>query len=220
MTTVLGDERTPLAIERATLFQADRLARLFAAAFASDPVFDWLMRSGKARTRALQRFFAYVLRRRTIPPGETWMTEDGRAAAAWIPPYALATPPRLADDLALLPVVLRLTGLPRLPRGTAMAAAMEKIRPREPYHYLAFLGVAPRAQGEGLGAAILARTLERVDRAGGNAYLENSNPRNIALYERAGFSITSEVRARKDAPPIFAMWRAARPRQGSSTISQ
>jgi ribosomal protein S18 acetylase RimI-like enzyme len=208
-----------LVLSRATLLHAERIARLFAAAFARDPVLDWLMRAGDTRPLSLQRFFVSILYSRTIPHGETWMTDDGLGVAAWIPPHCLAAQPNLTHDLRMLPAILRLMGVPRLSRGSALAAAMERVQPAEPYHYLAFLGVAPRVQGSGLGSALLARTLDRVDAVQGNAYLESSNPRNLRLYERAGFSVIREIRARSDAPPIFALWRSKKA-QGSSTISQ
>ena len=208
------------SIRRATPADVPNLARLFAAAFVRDPLFDWLARAGRQRQTALQSFFARILERRTLPHGETWVTADGLAAAAWIPPHAQAAASRLTDDLRMLPVILGLTGLSRLPRGAAMAAAMESAHPKVPYFYLAFIGVAPRMQGAGLGSALLRQTLARADAAGAGAYLENSNPRNLKLYQRAGFAVTREVKARPDAPPVFAMWRAAKARQGSSTMSQ
>ena len=196
-------------MRRATVDDAARIARLFAAAFARDPIFDWLARAGD-RAFALQRFFYWLLRERTVPHGETWMTQDGYAAAAWVPPYSDAKPATFLDELSLLPVIWGLTGLPRLARGAAMAAAMEHAHPKEPYFYLAFIGVAPRFQGSGMGSALLEETLVRVDAAGAPAFLENSNPRNVKLYERMGFSVVREVIARDDAPPLFAMWRPAR----------
>jgi ribosomal protein S18 acetylase RimI-like enzyme len=213
------------AIRRATPADVPTLARLFAAAFVRDPLFDWLTRTGTGRQVALQRFFAWVLERRTLPHGETWISTDGMAAAAWIPPHAPAVPSGVTDDLRMVPVILRLTGLTRWARGAAMATAMEHAHPKVPYFYLAFIGVAPRMQGSGLGSALLRETLARADAAGTGAYLENSNPRNLKLYERAGFAVTREVKARPDAPPVFAMWRApksslGKTRQGSSTISQ
>jgi ribosomal protein S18 acetylase RimI-like enzyme len=42
--------------------------------------------------------------------------------------------------------------------------------------------------------------------------LENSNPRNVKLYERFGFHVTREITARKDAPPLFAMLRPGKSR--------
>ncbi|HEX3485172.1 MAG TPA: GNAT family N-acetyltransferase [Micropepsaceae bacterium] len=206
-------------IRRATPADVPALARLFAAAFARDPLFDWLARAGTKRQFALQRFFGWVLERRTLPHGETWMSADGAAAAAWIPPYAQSGS-RWVEDLLVLPVILRLTGLARLPRGAAMASAMERAHPQAPYFYLAFIGVVPRMQGAGLGSSLLRHTLARADGAGVSAYLENSNPRNLKLYERAGFSVTNEVKARRDAPPVYAMWRPAKTGQGSSTMSQ
>jgi ribosomal protein S18 acetylase RimI-like enzyme len=199
-------------IRRATQADVPRIARLFAAAFAPDPVFDWLVRTGAKRQPALQRFFTWIVERRTLPHGETWITADGLAAAAWIPPYAPAAASRLAEDLRLLPVMLRLTGFSRLARGASMATAMEHAHPDLPYFYLAFIGVAPRVQGAGLGSALLRQTLQRTDAARADAYLENSNPRNLALYQRAGFTVTSEIKARPDAPPVYAMWRPARAR--------
>ncbi|HEY4264071.1 MAG TPA: N-acetyltransferase [Micropepsaceae bacterium] len=200
-------------IRRATEADVPRLARLFAAAFARDPLFDWLARAGSKRQRALQRFFGWVLARRTVPHGETWISADGLAAAAWIPPYVKSAPPRFLEDLRTLPAILRLTGLKRLPRGAAMAAAMDEAPPQTPYFYLAFIGVAPRMQGAGLGSALLRQTLARADAAGSGAYLENSNPRNLKLYQRAGFAVLREVKAHADAPPVTAMWRPAKARQ-------
>jgi ribosomal protein S18 acetylase RimI-like enzyme len=197
-------------VRRATAGDVPRLARLFTAVFATDPVFNWLSRAGRSRNRALERFFLRVLGSRTLPYGETWLTANGLAAAAWIPPYSPLQTPSLIDDLRMLPTVLSLTGLPRLTRGAAMASAMAEAHPVEPCFYLAFIAVAPRLQGAGLGTLLLEHTLARVDAARAGAYLENSNPRNLKLYERAGFKVTREIVARRDAPPMFAMWRPAK----------
>jgi GNAT superfamily N-acetyltransferase len=92
--------------------------------------------------------------------------------------------------------------------GSAISGAMEKNHPRERHFYLFFMAVAPRFQGMGLGAAILEATLKRVDNAGMPAYLENSNPRNTRLYERAGFAAQKNI-SPEGAPPLIAMWRPA-----------
>jgi ribosomal protein S18 acetylase RimI-like enzyme len=90
-----------------------------------------------------------------------------------------------------------------------MADAMEKHHPHARHYYLAFIAAAPRLQGMGLGSAILEATLKRADEAGLPAYLENSNPRNTALYERHGFVRQQNI-APRGAPPLIAMWRAER----------
>jgi ribosomal protein S18 acetylase RimI-like enzyme len=93
-------------------------------------------------------------------------------------------------------------------RGSAMGAAMEKNHPHERHFYLAFIAVAPRLQGLGLGSALLEANLKAIDAAGTPAYLENSNPRNTRLYERHGFTARRNI-APAGAPPMIAMWRPA-----------
>lgn len=200
-----------IATRRATLEDATRISHLLAASFSRDPIFNWMTRVN-GRAAALNRFFHWVMRERAIPLGETWMTTDGYAAAAWIAPYAEAKPDSLAEELRLVSVLMSLTGVSRFSRGVAMAKAIEHAHPPEPYFYLAFVGVAPRFQGAGLGTALLENTLARVDAAGMPAFLENSNPRNVKLYERFGFRVTREITARKDAPPLFAMLRPGKNR--------
>jgi ribosomal protein S18 acetylase RimI-like enzyme len=185
------------------------LARLFAAAFGSDPVMDWIARPGPKRAGGLERFFFWVLKTRAIPFGEVWMAGDGGCAAAWLPPDVPASPGGFVEQLQLLPMFLRLCGFPRLSRGSAMGDAMERNHPKDRHFYLSFIAVAPRLQGMGLGSAILEATLARADAAGLPAYLENSNPKNTRLYERHGFVVRKSI-SPTGAPPLLAMWRNAR----------
>jgi ribosomal protein S18 acetylase RimI-like enzyme len=203
-------------IRRASGNDVEHIARLFAAAFMRDPVFDWMVKTGEGRLSALAGFFRWVLKSRTIAPGETWMRPDGLAAAAWIPPGVEDSSAFFVDQLRLTPLMVNLTGVSRLSRAAALANAMED-HPSEPHYYLAFVAVAPNRQQRGLGTALLQETLARVDRAGAPAYLESSNPKNLALYQRLGFRVIKEVRARPEAPPLFAMWRPASGRRKSET---
>lgn len=191
---------------RAVQDDAEALSRLFVAAFLNDPVFSWVARSDAKRSKGLERFFRWLLETRAIPFGEVWMAEDASAAAAWLPPGVPASPGGFIEQIRLFPLFLSLCGLQRLGRGSAMADAMEKHHPREDHFYLAFIAASPGLQGIGLGSAILEATLERIDAARMPAYLENSNPKNTRLYERAGF-VTQKNIAPKGAPPLMAMWR-------------
>jgi ribosomal protein S18 acetylase RimI-like enzyme len=194
---------------RATMDDARTIARLFAAAFATDPVMNWIARPGPKRAAGLERFFYWILQTRAIPFGHTWMADDASVAAAWLPPDAPASPGGFFEQLRLIPMFVRLCGFPRLGRGSAMGAAMEKNHPHDPHFYLAFIAAAPRFQGIGLGGTLLEATLKKVDEAGAAAYLENSNPKNTRLYERAGF-VTRKSISPEGAPPLLAMWREKR----------
>jgi GNAT superfamily N-acetyltransferase len=196
------------APRRANEKDGEVLSRLFAAAFLHDPVFDWIARAGPKRAAGMERFFYWLLKTRAIPFGEVWMSEDAAVAAAWLPPHAPASPGGFVEQMRLLPMFVRLCGFPRLARGSAMADAMEKNHPHEKHFYLAFIGVAPRLQGLGLGSALIESNLKRIDEVGAPAYLENSNPKNARLYERHGFAARKNI-APHGAPPLIAMWRPA-----------
>ncbi len=200
------------APRRAAVGDAGTLSRLFAAAFAGDPIFDWVARPDRKRAEAMERYFFWVLLRRAIPFGEVWMSEG--VAAVWLPPETPAGLGGFSEQIKLMPLIVRLCGLARLMRASAMAEAMEKSHPNERHFYLAYLAVAPRLQGLGLGGALLEATLKRADAKGAPAYLANSNPKNTKLYERAGFIAKHNI-APVGAPPLIAMCRPAKKNAGS-----
>ena len=210
----MSDDRHALlaaiaAPRRATVDDAATLSRLFAAAFTADPIFNWMARPGPRRAQVLEQFFFWLLKTRAIPFGEVWKSADGNVCAAWLPPDTPASPGGFFEQMRLLPLFVRLCGFPRLRRGSAMADAMEKNHPKEQHYYLAFIAVAPRLQGLGLGGAMLEATVKRADELAVPAYLENSNPRNTKLYERAGFVARRNI-APPGAPPLISMWRDRR----------
>lgn len=189
----------------------DRVALTLADAFRDDPQFEWFVRNDARRDRALLEFFHWILRTMTFANGEIWMSEGAEVVACWFRPGALPPPASGLGQLALLPMMLGISGWSRLPRAAAMASLMERSHPHSPPHwYLQFVGVAGESRGQGLGTILLEHTLRTIDEAHAPAYLENSNERNLRLYERLGFKTTEIVRGRSDAPPMWLMWRDLR----------
>ena len=188
-----------------------RLKALLADAFRDDPCLQWTFRSGAGFLPALGKYFDFALASQCLQHDAMFMSADGNAAAVWLPPAglkALSLPP--TQMLRMLPRLISMTGLTRMTRAIATGDAMEKHHPPQPPHwYLFFIGVPSHARGLGLGSSMLEATLKHVDAEAMPAYLDNSNPKNTRLYERHGFRVVSEYRARKDAPPFWGMWRDA-----------
>jgi ribosomal protein S18 acetylase RimI-like enzyme len=195
-------------VRKATLADAPRLAQALASAFQDDPVIAWIFPDEQRRRRVLPAFMEFRLRMLAFPHDEVWMTAGGAAAAVWLPPpgrWQLSRPQRLR----LLPALVRFLGL-RTASVLAGLDRMEERHPHDPSHwYLFILGTEQAAQGRGLGSALLAQVLARVDADRMPAYLESSNERNIALYRRHGFEVASEV-AIPGGPRIWPMWRKPR----------
>jgi GNAT superfamily N-acetyltransferase len=126
--------------------------------------------------------------------------EDGGAAALWLPPGAESHAEALAD-------LVRASVSPEKRAEAAETfTQMRSYYPATPHWHLALLGVDPQRQGDGLGSRLLQRTLSRLDAQGALAYLENSNPRNLAFYERHGFEVVGEIQV-GGYPVLYPMVR-------------
>jgi ribosomal protein S18 acetylase RimI-like enzyme len=197
-----------LSVRKATLADAPRLAQALASAFQDDPVIAWVFPDEHRRRGVLAAFMEFRLRELAFPHDEVWMTAGGAAAAVWLPPPGRWQLPR-SQRLRLLPPLVRFFGL----RTASVLAGLERMEQRHPdnrsHWYLFILGTEQAAQGQGLGSALLAHMLAHVDADGMPVYLESSNERNLALYGRHGFEVTSEV-AIPGGPRIWPMWREPR----------
>ncbi len=188
----------------ATPSDAAEVRRTLAAGFGDDPVMCWLF-SPEGRDAKLDQLFGFLAEESVVPLGATYLVPGG--CAAWTPP---GTPPWPEERAGRF--------------GTAMAAvctqadlerlgvcdeAMRASHPGERHWYLGQIATEPHRRGGGLGSTLLAHSLAVVDADHLPAYLESSNPRNIGLYERHGFSVTGSIDL-PGGPPLIPMWRPAR----------
>ncbi len=205
--TVRREAETPVIGLRADF---DEIVQTLTDAFAADPHFDWFMRPGAGREAARRGLFHMLIGQEGLTNGRIDRPASGGAAAVWMPFDWLGPMPLLAE-LRALPSMLRMTGFARFGRLMAIRDDMDRHHPTDrPHAYLWFLGVAPAAQGRGVGSALLRAANARNDAAGLPAYLETGTTRNVALYQRHGFKVISEHKARPDAPTMWSMWREAR----------
>ena len=185
----------------------DEVAQTLSDAFAVDPHVTWFMRQDAGRDAARLAFFRQVIVREAAGAARIDRPAGGGAAAIWLP-FERAGAQPLLTELRVLPIILRASGLARFGRVLALRKDMDAHHPMDRRHaYLWFLGVAPAAQGRGVGSALLRAANARLDAEGLPAYLETGTRRNVALYERHGFAVISEHKARPDAPPMWSMWR-------------
>jgi GNAT superfamily N-acetyltransferase len=125
---------------------------------------------------------------------------DGVGAALWLPPG-------VHPDEEVLDALIHSTIPKHLLEDTfAVIEQMQRHQPEEPHWYLPLIGIDPSQHGKGYGAALLKHGLAICDRDGTPAYLDSTNPRNNAFYERHGFELLGTIQV-GSSPPIYPMLR-------------
>ncbi len=165
------------------------------SAFAADPVWSWAFPA----VPAWWRLFVDG----ALEHGSIWAVDDCAAVAIWLRPGEPELGPaqeRQAHDLvAALPAdqQLRLEQLDDL---------FARARPTWPHHYLTLFGTHQAHRGHGIGMRLLAHTLAHLDTTGVPAYLESTNPANLARYASVGFQPLGEFTL-PAGPSVTTMWR-------------
>ena len=196
---------------RATAADLESVVADLTDAFAVDPHMNWFFRDDAKKAAARADFFRLLVGELAMADGRIDRRAGGGAAAVWMPFEALG-PNSLIQELRAIPTLLRATGWSRFGRLLAIREDMDKHHPMDrPHMYLWLLGVATDAQGHGIGSRLLKAATDRLDRDAMPAYLETGTIRNVALYQRHGFEVISEHKARADAPNMWSMWRDPQP---------
>ena len=178
------------------------------AAFRDDRLYIWLYPDEHTRPQALRDNVAFTLDL-ADEVGRVETSADGRAVAVWTRPGA-----PLLDDPAPFVSLLQRWAPDRVEDALAgMAACRVHGAPTDAVLHL--LAVDPSAQGCGLGAALVAPTLEDLDASGTSAYLESSNQRNLSFYRRCGFELLDEVTLPGGGPVMRPMRGPPLPRSSS-----
>ncbi len=174
-----------------SLNEADLLAAAagLARAFQEDPLQTYVFPDPAERAARSPGHFAPLLRYGLRFGEVLTTTRPSDGAAVWLGPDAWEVTPERAAAAGLddLPVVM---GEAAAERFFSVLATVD------PYHhsdvpaghwYVMVVGVAPEAQGQGIGRALLQPIIDRADAACQPCYLETAQPNNVAFYEHLGF---------------------------------
>lgn len=200
-------------IRRADAADADAVLDVLEQSLRKDPFVEWLARPGAGHARARRAYLRLMLCRIALPRGLVQLAEVGGApvgAALWAPPHSFELSP--ADTLRVLPLMVEVVGLARLPRVTRVLDRIDEARPPEPRWLLTLVGTLPSHRRRGIGAALLAPVLARCDAEGLPAVLETANPDNLGFYRGLGFGETGARRLGEDGPTSWTLVRPPRVR--------
>jgi ribosomal protein S18 acetylase RimI-like enzyme len=184
-----------------------------AAALSDDPFYTALVAdlpaSSPARGERLGHYFDYALREGASH--RVRVADARQGAAIWLLPEA--DDRRRAREAAKRRALSAILGPPGYARYAEMIASMEAqsapIIPPASW-YLSILGVDPRWQGRGIGAALLRPTLAEIDAQAAPCYLETFGARSTIFYRRLGFAEIAALSEPLTGAPYWIMLRQPR----------
>jgi len=184
----------------------DDVVAILVSAFYDDPTWSWAFPNPSLRAEQHRRLWGLFVDGAMRYPW-VWLTPGNTATSVWIPPNG--TDLSEEQEAALEPTIVEMLGAD----ASAVIHAFElfdRAHPREvPHFYLSLLATSAAHRGRGYGLGLLAGNMRLIDEAGKPAYLEASNPANVALYSRHGFEVRGSFKLPGDWPEVFTMWRDA-----------
>jgi ribosomal protein S18 acetylase RimI-like enzyme len=182
-------------------------------AFQDDPMWSYVLPDAETRADAFRPMWDALIGFSRVY-GATYTTPAGEGASCWIAPGKTKT--------TLWKLIRTGFGLPRsilaLPRAARdrffgsmrFIDGHHKELMKRPHWHLWALGVAPEAQGRGIGGALLRPILDRADADIVPCYLETQTEANVAFYRKRGFEVVREERMPDMDLPIWFMIRLLR----------
>lgn len=191
--------------------QIDEAADVLARAFFDSPVWTWVA-PDESQRRELMPWYMRMSMRFGVLNGETYTTAPLiRGVAAWEPPVRLdadLSDPEAEAMWEALPERMGEHGIARFHAMIETQRPMrEQISAGPPVWYLAWLGVDPAVQQNGVGAALLAHMFARADIDGVPCLTETSKHANVPYYERHGFRVVASGVFPLDGPGVWTMRR-------------
>ncbi len=167
----------------------DRIIEILTNSFDDNKSTNWVVKNDKHRVSRIQKLMLYAYDLCEKQNG-THISDDQNGAVIYdYPVTSKYTLVRLLKDISF---IFNVIGPERLIKVLKREGYIKKHHPKENFIYLWFLGVSSEHQGKGTGSKLLSELVDVADKKKLSIYLETSNPRNLELYKRFGFSIYHE----------------------------
>lgn len=181
-------------------------ARMLARAFFDDPLMRYYLPKAADRSELLPGVLGVSLKY-CLRLGEVYTTPAIEGAALWLPPgrngydfFGLAL-----ASLGVLKLRFAWLAYRRMREIEPCVERLHRACAPEAHWYLMVLGVAPEAQGQGIGGRLIAPVLERAALNGQACYLETMTERNVAFYRRHGFEVAQKIALPGSGLALWAM---------------
>lgn len=188
----------------ATEDNKNRIVEILTKSFDDNKSTNWAVKQDRKRIQRISGLMRYACDLCQIQNG-AFLSDDRSGAILYdFPKTAKYSISRLLQDIRF---IFQVIGPERLFKVLKRESYIKKFHPSENYIYLWFLGVMPESQGKGLGTKLLTQLTGLADENKLPICLETSNPMNLELYKRFGFSVYHEWDSDFIGFPVWFMRR-------------
>jgi len=211
---VTEPEVAPVTVDRLRPDETSEAANLLARSFLGEPLFGYLFedKAPEAAVRAMHPWFGGWIRS-FAGGGEIHTARRNgelvgvaiRTAPGCYPPTGLR---KVSFTFRIIKSVLRMGLTARRTFSLPAAASMLGTRePDVPFWNLAWIGVDPELQRNGIGSALADEAVRVIEANPAPAWLVTFGPHTRAIYEKRGFIVEGEVRPVPKGPIGWTMRR-------------
>ena len=168
-------------------------------AFSADPIARWMYPSAQQYLSHFPNFLT-AFGKNAFDSQTVYYSHNYVGAAFWFPPNVEP------DGNLVIATIQQTISIKLQTEVFSLLEQMSNFHPSQSHWYLGVLGVDPVQQKQGYGSGLVRDVLNICDHAELPAYLESSNPTNIAFYEKHGFKIMGEIQS-SSSPTMFPMIR-------------
>jgi ribosomal protein S18 acetylase RimI-like enzyme len=163
--------------------QQQKAVEILSSAFDKNLSVNYVTKQDRKRAYRLKYLmhYAYLVCERW---GKIYSANDNAFALLLLPRTKRT---HLKDILLDINLLLRTIGLKKIIQVLKRESFIKQHHPKVPFYYLWFVGVAPEAQGKGIGTSLLKGIISDSEKEGMDIYLETSMKQNLPLYHRLGF---------------------------------
>ncbi len=189
---------------KATDNNKNQIIDILTKSFNHNKSTNWAVKKDNKRVMRIAGLMRYACDLCQTQNG-AFLSDDRTGAVLFdFPKTSKYTIGRLSNDIRF---IFNVIGPERLLKVLKRENYIKKFHPNESYIYLWFLGVLPESQGKGTGSEMLSELTDLADKRKLSIYLETSNPRNLELYNRFGFSVYHEWNSDFIGFPVWFMRR-------------
>jgi GNAT superfamily N-acetyltransferase len=190
-----------IVIEKYSPAQLDAAVSVLSNAFVTNPLH--ISAFGPQRIDQNRLFFRIGLRHMFI--GEAFVALKDKQVRGYVhfnaSPHCLPAP----EEIPIAATTLLKPLGEAIPQVIKWFARWCHLDPEEPHVHLGPIGVAPEAQGEGIGSALMNRYIEHLKGQRAAGYLETDRPQNVEFYKKFGFIVRHEEQL--IGTTTWYMWR-------------